>query len=156
MPKQEAGPASVQDALLAIRQAWERGAAADYAALFTPDADYTAFDGTRMAGRREIEDGHRPLFAGIMRGSMMTSEPANIRYVRDDVAVATVRGGIIMRWQKGRTSPSPKRVSALTYVFVRDNGRWLATAFHNTRYRPWKRTPMGRLVTSMASRSGTR
>lgn len=156
MVNQLTEPSSVQDALLAIRQAWERGDVARYASLFTPDADYTAFDGTRMAGRQAIEDGHRALFAGIMRGSAMTSETPSIRYVRDDVAVVTSRGGIIMRWQKGRTSPSPKRVSALTYVFVRDDGRWLATAFHNTRYRPWDRSLLGRVMAWLASRSGTR
>lgn len=154
MPKQKAGPADVQEALTEIGRAWESGDPAGYASLFTPDADYTAFDGTRMVGRSEIEEGHRALFAGIMRGSRMTFETPSIRHVRDDVAVVAVRGGIIMRWQKNRTSPSPKRLSSLSFLFVRqDDGTWLATLFHNTRYRPWNKTVLGRLVTRFGSNS---
>lgn len=139
--------------LLGIRKAWEAGDAAGYADQFTADADYTAFDGTLMAGRQAIEEGHRALFEGIMRGSRMTFQRPQVRYLSDDIAVVTVRGGIIMRWQRRRSAPSPKRVSALTYVMQRAEDRWLVTAFQNTRYRPWDRSIMGRMMTRSAART---
>ena len=72
------------------------------------DADYTAFDGTRMSGRRAIADGHRALFAGIMRNSRMVSESRDVRFPAPDVAVACERGGIDMAWQKRRTVPTAR------------------------------------------------
>jgi len=133
----------------AIAAAWEKGDATAYAALFTPDVDYTAYDGTRMAGRQAVIDGHRALFAGIMRGSRMVFAQPHIRLLNNDVAIVAVQGGIIMRWQKHRQSPSSKRISALTLVLVRSDTGWLVTAFQNTRYRPWDKTLLGRVLTKV-------
>ncbi|BCJ28601.1 SgcJ/EcaC family oxidoreductase [Actinocatenispora sera] len=137
----------VQRTLSRVADAWAAGDPDAYAALFTDDADYTAFDGTRMTGRRAIADGHRALFAGIMRNSRMTMPTPDIRLVAPDVAVACALGGIIMSWQRRRTRPSAKRLSSVTYVLVRHDDTWQVTAFQNTRYRPWSRTLFGRLMT---------
>lgn len=141
----------VRDALSRVADAWAAGDPAAYAALFTEDADYTAFDGTRMMGRQSIADGHRALFAGIMRRSRMTMPDVDIRLISPDVAVACTIGGIIMSWQRRRTRPSAKRLSSVTYVLVRRDGTWQVTAFQNTRYRPWSRTLIGRLMTRSAA-----
>ncbi|WP_243885616.1 SgcJ/EcaC family oxidoreductase [Cellulomonas fengjieae] len=130
-----------------IEKAWAAGDAGAFAALHAPMATYLAFDGTLMVGRREIESGHAPLFRGIMRGSRLLSWDRRVRLVSSDVAVATQMGGIVMRWQGDRATPSAKRVSANTTVLVRDGDRWLVTAFQNTRYRPWADTLLGRLMT---------
>lgn len=145
--------ADVRRTLSRVAAAWGEGDPDRYASLFTEDADYTAFDGTRMPGRSAIADGHRALFAGIMRGSRMTMREPRIRFVTPDVAVVSALGGIIMRWQRGRTEPSAKRLSAVTFVLVRQGDQWPVTAFQNTRYRPFSRTVMGRLMTRTA---GTR
>jgi uncharacterized protein (TIGR02246 family) len=144
--------AAIRGALQQLAQAWGRGDSAEYAALFTPDAEYVAFDGTQMSGTRDIDNGHRGLFAGIMRGSTMTFEPPSIRFVDDQVAIVIVRGGIIMRWQKGKASPSAKRMSTLTFVFVQTGDTWRAASFQNTRYRPWDKSLFGRMM----SRSGSK
>jgi uncharacterized protein (TIGR02246 family) len=145
--------AGVRESLSRLAAAWGDGDPDGYAAWFTEDADYTAFDGTRMVGRKAIAEGHRALFAGIMRNSRMTMGSPSIRFVAADVAVACGLGGIIMSWQRGRTEPSAKRLSAVTFVLVRDGETWPVTAFQNTRYRPWSRTLMGRLMTR-GSRGG--
>jgi len=137
---------AIQHALGQLATAWGSGDSAAYAALFAPDAEYVGFDGTRMSGTRAIDSGHRGLFDGIMRGSTMTFETPSIRSVGDDVAIVVVRGGIVMRWQKGKTSPSAKRMSTLTFVFVRTDDEWRAASFQNTRYRPWNASLFGRLM----------
>ena len=142
----------VRTTLSRLAGAWGEGDPDRYAALFAEDADYTAFDGTRMVGRQAIADGHRALFAGIMRDSRMTMRPPDIRFVAPDVAVACALGGIIMSWQRRRTRPSAKRLSAVTFVLVRLGDEWPVTAFQNTRFRPWSRTLMGRLMTRGAAR----
>ncbi|EHR50289.1 hypothetical protein SacmaDRAFT_2033 [Saccharomonospora marina XMU15] len=143
----------VRQALSRIADAWAAGDADGYARQFSQDADYTAFDGTRMAGRQAIADGHRALFRGIMKGSRMTMEQPSIRFVTDDVAVVCALGGIVMRWQGDRTRPSAKRRSSVTFVFLREGDDWLATAFQNTRYRPFANTLPGKLAT-LSSRDG--
>jgi len=136
----------VDRALARVAAAWEEGNPESYAQAFTADADYTAFDGTRMSGRRAIADGHRALFAGIMRNSRMVSESRDVRFPAPDVAVACERGGIVMAWQKRRTVPTARRRSSVTFVLVRRDGTWLVDTFHNTRYRPWSNTLLGRLT----------
>ena len=144
---QNAAQIAVLDALSRVADAWAAGDPDQYAAQFTEDADYTAFDGTRMWGRQAIADGHRALFAGIMKNSRMAMESPSIRFVAPDVAVVCGLGGIIMSWQRNRTTPSAKRRSAVTFVLVRRGEGWLVTAFQNTRYRPFAKTLLGRLVT---------
>jgi uncharacterized protein (TIGR02246 family) len=138
---------AVRDALSRVADAWASGDPDQYAALFTEDADYTAFDGTRMVGRHAIADGHRALFAGIMKNSRTTMPSPSIRFITADVVVVCLLGGIIMSWQKNRTEPSARRRSAVTFVLVRRDDTWLVAAFQNTRYRPWAKTLLGRLMT---------
>lgn len=137
---------------MALAEAWAAGDAERYAAVFTDDADYVAFDGTRMVGRQQIADGHRALFAGIMRGSRMIHRDPTARYAGPDVAVVCTLGGIVMRWQRAEASPAAKRLSTVTYVLVREH-QWRATAFQNTRYRPWTETILGRVMTSLSGPS---
>ncbi|MEU1689293.1 SgcJ/EcaC family oxidoreductase [Micromonospora sp. NPDC005707] len=106
-----------------------------------------AFDGTVITGRDEIAAGHRPLFDGIMRGSRLAVVERAIRFTDPATAIVVQRAGIIMRWQRGRTVPSAKRLSTNTTVLRRDGDRWIVAAFQNTRYHPWAKTLMGRLMT---------
>ena len=59
--------AAIRDLLAALFAAW--GDADAYAAFFTEDGDYVAFDGTHWRGRRAIAEGHRPLFERFLKGS---------------------------------------------------------------------------------------
>ena len=147
--------ASVRVVLARLYEAWSAGDAKAYAALFTPDADYTAFDGTLMKGRDEIVAGHEPLFRGIMRGSRLVEQSSAVRFLTPECALITSRGGIVMSWQGRRAEPSRKRVSAQTLVAVRHDDHWLLAAFQNTRYRPWARTLMGRAMTALSRRQSS-
>lgn len=122
-----------QATLARIGAAWNAGDAAAYAAEFTPDATYVAFNGEVMRGRAAIEDTHRWLFEGPLRESrMVTSGPApepDIRYVRPDVAVA-VSGGAV---QLVGAELTADRASVVSFVLVEDGGTWRIAAFQNTR-----------------------
>ncbi|WP_433287403.1 SgcJ/EcaC family oxidoreductase [Micromonospora sp. CA-244673] len=139
--------AGVLDTLTGLEACWQAGDADAYATLHAPEATYVAFDGTVMTGRDEIAAGHRPLFDGIMRGSRLAVVERTIRFTDPATAIVVQRAGIIMRWQRGRTVPSAKRVSTNTTVLRRDGDRWIVAAFQNTRYHPWAKTLMGRLMT---------
>ena len=140
----------VLEILTALESCWQDGDADAYAALHSTDATYVAFDGTVMTGREEIADGHRPLFAGIMKGSRLAVVERTMHFPAPDTAIVVQRAGVIMRWQKNRATPSAKRLSTNTTVLRHERSGWTVTAFQNTRYRPWAKTLMGRLVTRLA------
>jgi uncharacterized protein (TIGR02246 family) len=127
-----------QRAVLAVlddlTEAWNAGDAAAFAANFTEDADYITFFGANTPGREAIESTHHALFTGPLKGSRLTGagEPPKIRFPRPDVAIAVLGGGSTVAGD----TPDPTRASTVTYVLVRDDGRWRVTSFQNTRRTP--------------------
>lgn len=129
--------ASPVDAVLnRLSAAWNAGDAAAYAAEFTPDATYVVFDGHVLRGRGEIEDGHRWLFGGPLRGSTMDfatgDGPApEVRLVAPGVAHVLAAGGGVR--PEGVEAVTADRRSVVSLVLVEDGATWRAAAFQNTR-----------------------
>ncbi len=129
---------AVLDLGRALQGAWNRGDAAVYASLFTDDADFVAWNGSRGRGRQAIEDGHRRLFAGPLAGSRMvlvadgadSVPPGSLRFVRPDVAIMVIAGVVT---PAGQRAAGPDHASVQTFVLFKDGDRWRVTAFHNTR-----------------------
>ncbi|MHA6616802.1 SgcJ/EcaC family oxidoreductase [Pseudonocardia sp. DLS-67] len=124
-------PTSVEDTLTSLAAAWNDGDATSYAELFTPDATYVIFDGTVVRGRTAIEEGHRALFAGPLRGFRMEPPTATpVRYLGADVAHVVAAGGTRPPGQEGVPSD---RASVVSFVLVREGEDWKIAAFQNTR-----------------------
>jgi uncharacterized protein (TIGR02246 family) len=125
----------------ALQDAWNRGDAAGYGALFTDDADFVAWTGAYGRGRQAIEDAHRRLFDGPLAGSRMVlvdddAEPAtpkSVRFVRPDAAIMVVSGTVTLADQ---IATGPDHESVQTFVLIKNHNRWRVTAFHNTRRLP--------------------
>jgi uncharacterized protein (TIGR02246 family) len=116
------------DALVAT---WDRNDADAYGALFTSDASYTIFVGTRYCGRTAVIESHRALFRVFLKGTRLAGEVQRIRFLGSDVAVVTSHGDTYKRRRPRRLS----KVQTLTVVREAD-GRWRVAAFHNTQRRP--------------------
>lgn len=119
-----------------LSAAWNAGDAAAYAAEFTPDATYVVFDGHVLRGRGEIEDSHRWLFGGPLRGSTMDfangADPApEVRLISPGVAHVLAAGGGVR--PEGVESVTADRRSVVSLVLVEDGGAWRVAAFQNTR-----------------------
>jgi uncharacterized protein (TIGR02246 family) len=125
-------PTSVEDTLARLAAAWNDGDATAYAGLFTPDATYVIFDGTVVRGRAAIEEGHRALFAGPLRGFRMDPPTAAVpvRYLTPDTAHVLVTGGTR---PPGQEEVPADRASVVSFVLVRDEDDWRIAAFQNTR-----------------------
>ncbi len=130
-----------------LNEAW--GDADAFAAAFTEDADYITFDGTHTRGRAAIAEVHRPLFEGFMKGSRLTGQTPTVRFLAPDIALIHSMGAVIQRHQK---HPSRRSLSIQTMVAIKQEDRWLFTAFQNTRYRPFTQTLFGRLLTLFVRR----
>jgi uncharacterized protein (TIGR02246 family) len=124
-----------------LAEAWERGDADAYGALFTEDASYTTFAGTVYQGRHDIVESHRVLFAKFLKGTRLASGISSIRFLRDDVAIVTGSGDTY----KKRPPKTPSKVQTLTLA-RRPGGRWLIAAFHNTRRKPLMESVMFRFA----------
>lgn len=120
----------IDRALDGLADAWNRGDAAAYADGFTADADYITFFGQHVHGRKAIEESHRVLFEGPLKGSRMgTDGRRSIRKLADEVALIVADGGTSV---DGGEVP-PDRESIVTFTAVRDDGRWRFASFQNTR-----------------------
>src|SRR5258708_17906963 len=121
----------------ALQDAWNRGDAAGYAALFTDDADFVAWNRSHGRGRQAIEDGHRRLFDGPLAGSRMvlvdddaeSAPPESLRFVRPDLAIMVIPGVVTLARQSA-TGLDHESVQA--FVLIKNASRWRGTAFHNT------------------------
>lgn len=116
-----------------LMDAWAAGDAKAYAALFTADADYYAFDGVNQKGRMAIEAGHKPLFERFLKGSKLTGGIVDMQPLAPDVMLLHAVGSIL---DAGRTSPKAERLSSQTLVAVKAQEEWRFRSFHNTRVRP--------------------
>jgi uncharacterized protein (TIGR02246 family) len=117
----------------ALQDAWNRGDAAGYASLFTDDADFVAWNGSRGHGRQAIEDGHRRLFDGPLAGSRMVlvdDDTESLRFIRPDVAIMVTSGAVT---PAGQSATSPDHQSVQTFVLIKSGDRWRIAAFQNTR-----------------------
>ncbi|HET6634868.1 MAG TPA: SgcJ/EcaC family oxidoreductase [Streptomyces sp.] len=122
---------AVKAVLQGLVDAWGRGDAEAYGAMFTEDAGYTTFVGTFYQGRRDIVNSHRILFAKFLHGTQLADEIVDISFPSPGVAVVNGRGDTY----KGERPDKLTKVQ--TYTLVRqEDGQWRIAAFHNTKRKP--------------------
>src|SRR2546426_109515 len=93
---------------LAAMQGWNVASGGAFAAPFTEDADFIAFDGVRFRGRDEIARFHDPLFKTHLRGTRLVGDVTDVRFIAPGVAILHAYGGTVMR---GRREAGPERDS---------------------------------------------
>jgi uncharacterized protein (TIGR02246 family) len=116
----------------AMAAAWDKGDAQLFSSYFTEDCDYVTFAGDHLEGRKANADTHAVLLNGILRGSKLKGSIKKVRFLTPDIALVHGVGVVQLRWQK--TAPKGRN-SINTNVFVRQQGEWKVTAFHNCRIR---------------------
>jgi uncharacterized protein (TIGR02246 family) len=127
--------------------AWNRGSGADLAAVFAPDGDLVAFDGTHLNGRGEIAPVHQHLFDKWLAGTRLVGRVEGVRFLSPDVALMHAVGGTV---PPGRAAPAPERDSIQTLVAVRGGDGWRLAAFQNTRLCPISRSAAAFLVWALS------
>jgi uncharacterized protein (TIGR02246 family) len=130
----------IREVMGRLSQSWARGDAQAYGAEFTDDCDYLAFDGTRFRGPSEPAAHLARLFDTVLKDSRLEGEVESVRFIVPDAAVVHWTGSVAYPWQK---QVKRRRLSRQTLVMVRRDGRWLATAFQNTRVRPLPQEGIG-------------
>jgi uncharacterized protein (TIGR02246 family) len=125
---------AIVDLVRRMEHAWNIADGSAYAAAFTEDSDYVAFDGTHLRGRDANARHHQRLFNSLLKNTRLVFEGTpRVRFLAEGVAVVHAMGSVLFPWQSRVTA---KRRSNQTLVAVRRPEGWRFTAFHNTRYRP--------------------
>ena len=102
--------------------------------LFTRDADFVYADGRWLKGATEIERERKARFETALKAARLKLLDIRIRFIKPDVALAHVTNEISgVRGPDGQELPATQELNLR--VLVRENGKWLLTAFHNTTIR---------------------
>lgn len=124
----------------AFEAAWNRHDARAIAALFSERADFVNVIGLHWRGRAEIERAHAEIHATRMKDSRLTVDAAVARALRPDVAL--VHATWTLAGDTGLTGePMPPRHGVLSFVLVRERGRWVAESAQNTDVVPVPNAP---------------
>lgn len=136
---QAADPRKDEEAIEAIitatTDAFSKHDARAWVQYCTTDAQLVTVRGESMKGVAQIEKGLAMIFQ--TRGGTVTLKTleVSVRFIRPDVALAHVRNelsGLVS--PDGKTLPPHQELSVR--VFVKNDGAWRISAFHNTIVQP--------------------
>lgn len=110
--------------------AWNKGSGEAFAAPFTENADFVAFEGTHLKGRQEIASFHQQIFDTSVKGSRLEGEAKFVRFLSPQLAVMHAVARVTL---PGRTEPSPSRDSMQLFVVMKRDGDWRVEGLLNAR-----------------------
>ena len=122
---------AIKAVIAATTDAFSQRDAKAWVKLCTPDAQLVTVRGESMNGVAEIEQGLTRIFQTRGRNVTLKTLGVAVRFIRPDVALAHVTNQLSgLLSPDGQTLPSHQELSIR--VFVKDQGAWRITAFHNT------------------------
>lgn len=121
---------------------WDTADPDAYASVFTADADYVTFLGSRHKGRAAIATSYAPLFKKLLRGTRLRTQITQVRYLTPDVALIQARAAVTQQGRKWNRRP--ERIN--TSIAVRTDGGWLLAASQNTTHRRLAGKLLGGLI----------
>ena len=123
--------AAIRQSVLAMTEAFNVRDDAALIALATPDADFVTVVGRWTKGPEAYVKSRRSRFDGPLKNAKLRPLETHIRFVRPDVAVVHVTHEMSgMLDQAGKALPPHPELS--TRLYVKQDGRWRLSAFHNT------------------------
>lgn len=134
--------AAIHELLARQIMGWDAGDPEAYASVFTPDADYVTFLGSRYKGREAIATSYAPLFTKLLRGSRLNTEITQLRFLTADVALIQANAAVT----KGVRRRNRRNTRVNTSIAVRTDDGWLLAASQNTTRRRFAEKLMDKLV----------
>ncbi|WP_310468119.1 SgcJ/EcaC family oxidoreductase [Sphingomonas sp.] len=132
MPTPTAGDeAAIRQSVLAMTTAFNTRDDAALIALSAPDADFVTVVGRWTRSPHAYVESRRTRFSGPLKNASLRPLETHIRFVRPDIAVVHVTHEISgMLDEAGQLLPPHPEFS--TRLYVKQRGRWLLSAFHNS------------------------
>ena len=123
-----------EDAIRAIHQrmidAWNAGDGAAFAAPFSDEADFVAWDGTHLKERQQIATFTQRVIDTVAKGSRLEGEVKFVKFLSPQLAVVH---SAVRVTPAGQTKTSPSRDSMELTAVTKRNGKWYGEALMNAR-----------------------
>ena len=111
-----------------IAGAWRAYDPDAFAGVFTEDGTMI-LPGLYEKGRSAISSFMSGAFAGPYKGSQVTGEPIDVRFLDEQTGLLITEGGVM---QAGETEVAPERAIRATWIVVKQDGEWRLAAYQNT------------------------
>ncbi len=118
---------AIRNLVAAFVDGWNAGDGYACARPFAEDADFTAITGLRAKGRDVIARGHAEILSTVYRGTRNSATVNDVRFLRQDVAVADVT----FRFEPDADKPWLPAWSSCGIVATNENGVWSIAVFRN-------------------------
>ncbi len=118
-----------------ITEGWNQGNGKTIGGVYAQDGTLVAGDGTVTRGSEAIGDYHDRLFANFLKGTRLTVEVTDVRFLTPEIALMHTYGGIL--WP-GEQKLAPGNDGIQSFVTVKQDGVWRVLLFQNTRVMPKK------------------
>lgn len=109
--------------------AWAHNDADGVANVFTDDGILILPGDVYKVGRDEIRSFMAAAYSGPFKGTGVTGNPVDVRFVSDEVALLRTHGGILA---PGETEIAPELAVRSTWVCVKKNGEWQLAGYQNS------------------------
>lgn len=128
--------AAEQAAIAAVAQrvvtAWAAHDADAFASVFVEDGTMV-MPGLYFKGRDQIRDYMAKAYADEYRGTQVTGQPLNLKFLSDSSAVLLTEGGVL---HPGENKPTHERAIRASWVVVKEDGHWLLASYQNCQRDP--------------------
>lgn len=111
-----------------LMKGWNAKSGSEFAKPFAEDADYVVINGMQLKGRTAIDQSHQAIFDTVYKNTTLTLAVNAIRFLRSDVAIVHISGGLKLPEGESSRTTSAKA----TLVMTKANGKWEIAAFQNT------------------------
>lgn len=114
---------------LRLVAAWTVNDADSVADVFTEDGVLILPGDVFKQGRDEIRAFMAAAYAGPFKGTGVTGQPVDVRFLTDEVALLRTHGGILA---PGETEIAPELAVRSTWVAVKRDGEWQLAGYQNS------------------------
>lgn len=124
---QESDKSEIIDRVRELENAYNRGDAKAYAAIYDVNGSHTYANGIIHRGWKEIEEGLIESFAGPMKGTQMKITPEVIKFATDNVAIEEATFVLTgLKMPDGTEVPAIKGICLA--VYQKQEKEWFAVA----------------------------
>jgi uncharacterized protein (TIGR02246 family) len=117
----------IHEVVAGWKDAWNRHDMSAMARLVADDADFVNVWGMHWKGRARVEKEHADRHRAQFKDTTWITREVQVQFLKPDVALVHVAWGM-----------EPPREGLFTWILVKDGGKWLIRAAHNTNVAPPK------------------